>query len=116
VEKRLPAEDRRVIQPPEGPRFCPTESSMLLPFFWVWGTGGGTPLDSLRPAQDSIDALVRAFSTGDPTPSSPENMDFYNSLQAGDAFRYLVCQSSDFALARRHNREFPQLRKGRQFS
>jgi len=43
-------------------------------------------------------------------------MDFFNSLQAANAYRYVVCQQSDFDLAKRHNKEFPHLRKGRKLN
>jgi hypothetical protein len=73
-------------------------------------------LEALRPAREQIDGLAHALQSGEPMTSKVENMDFYNSLQCGEAFRYVVCQRSDFALAKRHNGEFPQLRKGRQFT
>lgn len=72
--------------------------------------------EAFRPFQEQIDELSRACDTGVPISSTVENMDFYNSLQCGDAYRHVVCQQSDFALAKRHNKEFPQLRSGRQFS
>lgn len=73
-------------------------------------------IDPWRSSLKSIEELTQALKIGAPMSSSLENMDFYNSMQTANAFRYVVCQQSDFGLAKRHNKEFPNLRKGRQFS
>jgi hypothetical protein len=68
--------------------------------------------ESLKPATEFIDAAT----SGMPISSDMEHMDFYNSLQTANSYRYVVCQQSDFDLARRHNKEFPHLRKGRKIT
>jgi hypothetical protein len=69
-----------------------------------------------RTAEIRVLEVSQAISEGIAISSNTETMDFYNSLQCIEAYRYIVCPNSDFALARRHNKEFPQLRKGRQLS
>jgi hypothetical protein len=61
------------------------------------------------PAEDTL----RAYERRTPMSSTVQSMDFYNSLQVGYAHRYVVSKRGDFALAQRHNAEFPRLRQGR---
>jgi hypothetical protein len=75
-----------------------------------------TEMDSMRETWKRITAFIDAATLGMPMSSDTENMDFYNSLQTANSFRYVVCQQSDFDLARRHNKEFPHLRKGRKIT
>jgi hypothetical protein len=75
-----------------------------------------TEMDSMRESWKPITSLIDAAALGVPMFSDSENMDFYNSLQTANAFRYVVCRQSDFDLARRHNKEFPHLRKGRKIT
>ena len=42
--------------------------------------------------------FIEAAKSGIPMSSGIENMDFYNSLQTANAYRYVVCQQSDFEL------------------
>lgn len=70
-------------------------------------------LDQIRPAEEWIETLLRNAAEGRPIESDDDNMDYCNSLQTSYAYRYLVCQQGDFDLAKRHNTEFPQFRKGR---
>lgn len=73
-------------------------------------------MESARELWKPIKALIDAVASGTPVSSGLANMDFYNSLQTGTAYRYVVCLETDVGLARRHNREFPHLRKGRRFT
>jgi hypothetical protein len=57
--------------------------------------------------------LSTAIDTGTPLQADDSNMDFYNSLQTAFAFRYIICQASDFNLARKFNKERPEMRRGR---
>lgn len=75
-----------------------------------------TEMGSMRESWKPITAVIDAGTLGMPMSSDTENMDFYNSLQTANSFRYVVCQQSDFDLARRHNKEFPHLRKGRKIT
>jgi hypothetical protein len=72
-----------------------------------------TLLDQIRPAEEWIETLLQNAAEGRPIDSNDDNMDYYNSLQTSYAFRYVICQNADFGLAKKHNREFPQFRKGR---
>jgi Protein of unknown function (DUF4238) len=65
---------------------------------------------------EASDSMLKSASTGMPFSSNNENMDFYNSLQMQWANRYVIDMNADFKLARRHNKEFPALRRGRKFS
>ena len=52
-------------------------------------------LNKFRPGRSQLDELAHALATGNPLPSNTEHMDFFNSLQCGQAFRYVICQRSD---------------------
>jgi len=73
-------------------------------------------IESMQESWKSTTAAIEAATSGMPMSSGIENMDFYNSLQTANAYRYVVCQQSDFDLARRHNKEFPHLRRGRKIT
>jgi hypothetical protein len=60
--------------------------------------------------------LLKSVTTGMPSSLNDKNMDFYNSLQMQWANRYVIDMNADFKLARRHNKEFPELRHGRRLS
>jgi hypothetical protein len=75
-----------------------------------------TEMESWRESLKLATEFIEAAISGMPMSSDMENMDFYNSLQTANSYRYVVCQQSDFDLARRHNREFPHLRKGRKIT
>jgi Protein of unknown function (DUF4238) len=75
-----------------------------------------TEMESFHESWKSVIAVIEAAISGIPMSSDIENMDFYNSLQTANAYRYVVCQQSDFELARRHNKEFPHLRQGRKIT
>jgi hypothetical protein len=70
-------------------------------------------LDDLAPGYEPTENMHKALETGRPMSSNADNMDFYNSLQMGFAYRYVVSKHGDFKLAKKHNREFPQLRQGK---
>ncbi|HEY0414299.1 MAG TPA: DUF4238 domain-containing protein [Allosphingosinicella sp.] len=70
-------------------------------------------LEQMRPAEEWIETLLQNAAEGQPIESNDDNMDYYNSLQTSYAFRYIVCQNGDFGLAKKHNNEFPQFRRGR---
>ncbi len=69
-------------------------------------------LEELRVSESAADEFLAKTESGLPLVSTPENMDYFNSLQTKFARRFVVCQRSDFALARRHNSEFPKFRQG----
>jgi hypothetical protein len=75
-----------------------------------------TEMESWRESQKLATEFIHAATSGMPMSSDTENMDFYNSLQTANSYRYVVCQRSDFDLARRHNKEFPHLRQGRKIT
>lgn len=70
-------------------------------------------LESIEPLYQRAETLLAAVKSGVPVMSNDETMDFYNSLQMGFAHRYVVSKQADFDLAKRHNAEFPQLRRGK---
>lgn len=57
--------------------------------------------------------LLTLAAEGQPIDSTPDNMDYYNSLQTSWAYRYVISRDGDFELARRVNRENPHLKRGR---
>lgn len=61
--------------------------------------------------QSSQELLTRA-AEGRPVSSTPDNMEYYNSLQTSWAYRHLISRDGGFELARRINREHPRLRRG----
>jgi Protein of unknown function (DUF4238) len=71
------------------------------------------PLDN---ATKMTEQFTSECKSGAPIASSNKNMDYYNSIQSSNSYRYVVCRKSDFDLARQHNLEFPDLRKGRRFT
>jgi hypothetical protein len=75
-----------------------------------------TEMESWRESLKLETEFMDASTSGMPMSSDMENMDFYNSLQTANSYRYVVCQQSDFDLARRHNKEFPHFRKGRKIT
>jgi hypothetical protein len=70
-------------------------------------------LESSRTQFHVAETMHQAFADGRPIDSVDATMDFYNSLQLGYAHRYVISREGDFAFARRHNRENPDLRHGR---
>lgn len=70
-------------------------------------------LEENRKHFQAAEAMHRAIAEGRPIETVDATMDFYNSLQLVYAHRYVVSREGDFALARDHNREFPDLRRGR---
>ena len=72
-------------------------------------------LDRLRGVHQPADELIDSIEAGRPHLSDGRNMDYYNSLQTANAYpTYVVCQRSDFELAKRHNKAFPEMKKGGQ--
>ena len=69
-------------------------------------------LDRTRPRVQPLERLLKHANEGTPLDSSPDNMDYYNSLQMRCAARYVISADGDFDLAQRHNKEFPHLRRG----
>jgi hypothetical protein len=59
------------------------------------------------------EAMHQNCTDGRPIDSVDTTMDFYNSLQLSFAHRYVISREGDFAFARMHNRENPDLRQGR---
>ena len=59
-----------------------------------------------------VASLLSAAAESRPVSSNKENMEYYNSLQASLASRYMVCQQADFSLAQRFCRENPDARRG----
>ncbi|MGE5501482.1 MAG: DUF4238 domain-containing protein [Ignavibacteriales bacterium] len=55
----------------------------------------------LERAEEQLRTLVAGADAGQAVRCSADNMMFYNSLQVGQAERYLVSRNGDFALARR---------------
>jgi hypothetical protein len=68
-------------------------------------------VDSASTIPDVEDLLLR-IEKGQLISSNESNMDYYNSLQTSFSSRYIVCQRSDFALARKFNKEYPHQRGG----
>ncbi len=64
----------------------------------------------------NADEMHKCLTKGSPLSSGVSNMDFYNSLQMQWAKRYVIDKNSNFKLARRHNKEFPELRNGRRLA
>jgi hypothetical protein len=62
-------------------------------------------MERLQELERPNEELIATVSEGRPVSSSDQNMDYYNSLQTAYAYRYIVCQQADFALARRFNRK-----------
>jgi hypothetical protein len=54
-----------------------------------------------------IEERIRHAEEGTPTPLTPENMDFQNSLQVAHAGEHIICKQADFALATRFMEENP---------
>jgi hypothetical protein len=69
-------------------------------------------LAAIRTQFSNADALLDAFHEGKPIGSTAENMDYFNSIQASFAYRYVVEKHGDFDIAQRHNRDFPKFRRG----
>lgn len=59
-----------------------------------------------------LEELVTRAVEGVPASSAPVNMDYYNGLQTGWAYRYVISRDGDFELARQVNSENPELRRG----
>lgn len=57
--------------------------------------------------------MLRHFEEGTAYPATDDLMDFNNSLEVKYASRFIVCRSSDFALAKRFVKEFPNAQGGR---
>ena len=70
-------------------------------------------LDESRANFQIAEVMHKAIAEGRPIESVDATMDFYNSMQLAHAHRYVVSREGDFALARTHNREFPEMRRGR---
>nr|WP_280800228.1 DUF4238 domain-containing protein [Mesorhizobium sp. L103C565B0] len=70
-------------------------------------------LDAANATARPVEELLSAAADGYPVSSNDANMDYYNSLQTSYAYRYVVCQQADFALARSFNSENPALKRGR---
>ncbi|MER8646700.1 DUF4238 domain-containing protein [Mesorhizobium sp. M1252] len=70
-------------------------------------------LDSARATERPVEELLSAPTEGRLITSNDDNMDYYNSLQTSYAYRYVVCQKADFALAKTLNSENPALKRGR---
>ncbi|MDG4895814.1 DUF4238 domain-containing protein [Mesorhizobium sp. WSM4976] len=70
-------------------------------------------LDRAKITEGPVEELLSASTEGRPLSSNDANMDYYNSLQTSYAYRYVVCQHADFALARSFNSENPALQRGR---
>lgn len=69
-------------------------------------------LDEYAMQLQPLENLIAGAADGRPVSSSPDNMDYYNSLQMSWAYRYVISPDSNFDLARRVNRENPDLRRG----
>ncbi|ETA72672.1 MULTISPECIES: DUF4238 domain-containing protein [Mesorhizobium] len=70
-------------------------------------------LDAAKATARPVEELLSAAADGHPVSSNDDNMDYYNSLQTSFAYRYVVCQQADFALARSFNSDNPALKRGR---
>jgi hypothetical protein len=57
--------------------------------------------------------MLRHFEEGSAYPATDDLMDFNNSLEVKYASRFVVCKNSDFTLAKRFVKEFPNARGGR---
>lgn len=69
-------------------------------------------LNDLSARSQPLEELAACAAQGRPASSAPVNMDYYNSLQASWAYRYVISRDGNFELARQVNRENPHLRRG----
>ena len=75
-------------------------------------SGMKTTLDEFAALTQPLEDLVAGAADGRPVGSSPDNMDYYNSLQTSWAYRYVISPDGNFELARQVNRDNPDLRRG----
>jgi len=71
-----------------------------------------TERDWVRGKGDVL-AILEALQTGDPLRSSPENVEFFNSLQVSTAERFVFSSNDDFSIVKEMIRANPELRHGR---
>ena len=69
-------------------------------------------LSELDAAVARLSKLVVPMKEGTPVISSDENMEFFNSLQARWAERFIMSPHNDFRMARRMLRDFPKSKQG----
>ena len=69
-------------------------------------------LNDLSARSQPLEELAACAAQGRPASSAPVNMDYYNSLQASWAYRYVISRDGNFELVRQVNRENPHLRRG----
>lgn len=73
----------------------------------------------MRRFEEEVEAaasMPKCAAAGVPFILDEGNMDFYNSLQMQWARRYVIGMRGDFTFARKFNKQFPELRKGRRFT
>lgn len=59
-------------------------------------------MDGLKVGLAKIENFISATSAGTPLIATPEDMDFYNSMQVANAREFIVCERGDFDLAQRY--------------
>lgn len=65
-------------------------------------------LDELAAMRVPVDRMIRCVETGQPHECDEDNMDFNNWLQLEYSKRFVICQNSDFKLARQFTKEHPK--------
>ncbi|WP_339614455.1 DUF4238 domain-containing protein [uncultured Parvibaculum sp.] len=69
-------------------------------------------LDFSKSTLEFTNQTISHIANGMPLPCTDENLEYYNSIQCIYAHRYIICKNKDFAIAKRHNKEFPKFRHG----
>jgi len=64
-------------------------------------------------AKSDVLEILEALQTGEPLRSSPENVEFFNSLQVSTAERFVFSSTEDFSIVKEMIQTNPELRHGR---
>lgn len=91
---------------------CQTQALRQVAIGRLDAAGKKRTLDEFAMRTQSSQELLTRAAEGRPVSSTPDNMDYYNSLQTSCAYRHLISRDGDFELARRINRKHPHLRRG----
>lgn len=67
-------------------------------------------------AKSDVLAILEALQTGEPLRSNPENVEFFNSLQASTAERFVFSSTDDFSIVKEMIQTNPELRHGRRMN
>lgn len=98
---------------PDAKRECEAEALARVMRGELDAAGMREALEELATRTQPQEELLTLAAEGQPINSTPDNMDYYNSLQTSWAYRYVISRDGDFELARRVNRENPHLKRGR---